>query len=72
MDVNLCGWIEECPGGGGNYYGMQVELCGRQMKIEEFIWMDVKLFGWIERWGYYILRMSNVCGWMDVNVYRWL
>jgi hypothetical protein len=49
MDVNLCGWIEEL-GGGGNDYGMQVELCGRQMKIEEdwrihmdgckIIWMD--------------------------------
>lgn len=48
MDVNLCGWIEEW--GGGNIYGMQVALCGRQMKIEEdwrihmdgckIIWMD--------------------------------
>jgi len=50
MDVNLCGWIEEL-GGGGNDYGMQVELCGRQMKIEEDwrIYMDGCKTIWMDR-----------------------
>jgi len=43
-------WMDRGVGGGNNY-GMQVELCGRQMKIEEDwrIYMDGCKIIWMDR-----------------------